>query len=122
MVAFAMNFRIGHHVNYQTMRAIPQYQKQYALYALIFEMNRYYLDEKKYKYVTDGARSISEHSNIQPFLEEKFKFRKAYCKMNLVYKPWFGMVVKILFPFRKFINNRKVAMILNQEAMYKNIK
>ena len=35
-------------------------------------MNRYYLEELKLKYVNDGARSITEHSNIQPFLIDTF--------------------------------------------------
>ena len=41
------------------------------MYGLLLKMNQYYLDEIGVKYVMDGARSITEHSNIQPFLESK---------------------------------------------------
>ena len=84
-------------------------------------MNRYYLEELKLKYVCDGARSTTEHSNIQPFLEEKFKFRRAYCDLQMFYKPWLGLAVKILFPFRKIIKNKKIEAFLYQESMARGL-
>jgi hypothetical protein len=68
-------------------------------------------------YVNDGARSITNHSNIQPFLIDKFNFRKAYCRLNIYYKCWLGITIKILYPFRKFISNTTVKAVLNIEAM-----
>ena len=82
-------------------------------------MNEHYLVDRGLNYVLDGARSITEHSNIQPFLEEKFKFRKAYCRLQIVYKPLFGFIVKCLYPFRKYMPN-KVKAILYMEAMKRN--
>jgi len=92
------------------------------MYGLIFEMNRYYLQERGLKYVLDGARSMTEHSNIQPMLEEKFKFRKAYCDLQLFYKPLIGMAVKVLFPFRRLIKHPKVVAILRQEAWARGLE
>lgn len=83
-------------------------------------MNRYYLEELGVKYVNDGARSITEHSNIQPFLIDKFHFRKAYCRLQVKYQWWVGIVVKLLYPFRKLIPVLKVKSILNMEAMSRN--
>ena len=80
-------------------------------------MNRYYLEELKVKYVNDGARSITNHSNIQPFLIDKFKFRKAYCHLSIKYKWWMGMAVCMLYPFRKLIPLRQVKALLDMEAM-----
>lgn len=85
----------------------------YPYYGLYYKMNEYYLDNQKFKYVTDSARSITEHSNIQPFLEQNFKFRKAYCKLKIKYKWWFGIAVRVLLPFRKLIWNRNVRAVLN---------
>lgn len=85
-------------------------------------MNQYYLEELKLKYVNDGARSITEHSNIQPFLIDKFNFRNAYCHLELHYKWWFGLVVKAAYPFRKWITNGKAKAILNMEAMARGDK
>lgn len=121
LVAFCMNAVSKESCEYRTMKAIPAYQKQYAYYGLIYEMNRYYLEERKLKYVNDGGRSITNHSNIQPFLIDKFNFRKAYCHFDMHYKWWLKLAIKALFPFRKLINVRQVQSLLNMEAMAKNV-
>ena len=80
-------------------------------------MNEHYLGELKLKYVSDGTRSITEHSNIQPFLEHNFKFRKAYCKLKVKYKWWFGIIVRALLPFQKQIRNINAKAILRMHKM-----
>lgn len=89
----------------------------YPYYGLYHIMNEYYLDNLKFKYVTDSARSITEHSNIQPFLEQNFKFRKAYCKLKIHYKWWFGAIVRALYPFRGLIWSRNVKAVLRMHGM-----
>lgn len=102
LIAWGMNSIKGNEVNYNTLKAIPEFlNKHYPYFGLLYEMNRYYLEEKGYKYVSDGYRSITGHSNIQPFLEKNFLFRKAYCRMKLYYAPWLSLAVKILYPFRR---------------------
>lgn len=103
--------------NYRVLKADPAYRKQYAYYGLIYEMNRHYLEERGLKYVNDGFRSLTEHSNIQPFLIEKFKFRKAYCKANIVYKWWVGIAVRMLYPLRKIIRVAKLQALLRVEEI-----
>ena len=97
----------------------PKYKHNatYPYYGFFYKMNEYYLDNQKFRYVADGARSITEHSNIQPFLEKNFNFRKAYCKLKIRYKWWFGIVVRMLLPFRKIIRNRNVKAVLNMHLM-----
>lgn len=98
---------------------LPEYKHNatYPYYGFFYKLNEYYLGEKKLKYVSDGSRSITEHSNIQPFLIQNFKFRKAYCKLKIHYKWWFGIFVKILFPFRNFIPNKSVKAVLKMHEM-----
>lgn len=69
VVALSINTLHKDCCEYNTMKAIPAYLRNstYPYYGLIYEMNRYYLQELGLKYVNDGARSITEHSNIQPF-------------------------------------------------------
>ena len=97
----------------------PKYKHNatYPYYGFFYKMNEYYLGEKKFKYVSDGSRSVTEHSNVQPFLEQNFKFRKAYCKLKIRYKWWFGAIVKMLYPFRKLIKNRNVRGVLLMEEI-----
>ena len=122
-VAFSINILEGDSCNYSTIKVDPKYLgSTYPMYGLIYKMNEYYLQEKGFRYVNDGARSITEHSNIQPFLIQTFNFRKAYCRIQLRYQWWFGVIVKFLYPFRKVIKQRKVHAILYQEWMYRHSK
>jgi hypothetical protein len=84
----------------------------YPYYGLYYTLNEYYLDNRRFKYVTDSARSVTEHSNIQPFLEQNFNFRKAYCKLRMTYKWWFGIIVKMMYPFRSIVPSRNVRAVL----------
>lgn len=119
--SFALNAIYNDYVDYCTMGISPDFPNNtYPMYGLIFEMNRYYLEERKIKFVCDGARSITGHSNIQTVLEEKFKFRKAYCDMQVFYNWWLGIAIKLLYPFRNLIKVQPIKALLNQEAMARN--
>jgi len=100
MIGYCQNKVIDSCCDYSTIKFHPDYLKFYSSYALFYTMNNYYLNEKRFKYVNDGARSISHETNIQEFLMQKFKFRKAYCKLNIIYSKPIGTLVKMLYPFR----------------------
>lgn len=117
LVAYSENQVTGLSCNYRVLKADFPYRKLYVFYGLIYEMNRYYLEERGLKYVNDGFRSLTEHSNIQPFLIENFKFRKAYCKANIVYKWWVGIAVRLLYPLRKIIRVAKLQALLRVEEI-----
>lgn len=117
VVAFSINRIKEDSCEYDMLSCKPEalHNRSYPYYGLFYEMNRYYLQEKGFRYVCDGSRSITEHSNIQEFLLHNFKFRKAYCKLKVHYKWWFGVVVKILFPFRNVIPFRNIKAVLKME-------
>ena len=117
LAAFAKNIVQKESCNYSVMKALPDDMPQYPYYGLIYSMNQYYLEECGLRYVNDGARSITEHSNMQPFLIRKFKFRKAFCRIRITYKPWMALAVKVLYPFRRFVQSAAVRGLLNQESM-----
>ena len=50
--------------------------------SLIRSLIKQYLNENNFRYVNDGAKSMSHDTNIQEFLIKKFKFRKAYCQLQ----------------------------------------
>lgn len=116
--AYSICKRSGNIINFQTSKGNPEFlPKYYIMYGLYDARNRYYFNTLKVKIVISSARSITEHSNIQNFLIEKFAFRRAYCRIQIFYKPWFAFFIKLLFPFRKIISNRKIAYLLRMEAM-----
>lgn len=108
-------------VNLQSSKVNPAFlPKFYPMYGLYDARNRYYLQEKGYKYVITSARSITQHSHIQEFMIDKMNFRKAYARMKVYYRTPLKMMVNILYPFRKYIPIRKVRILLYQEAMSRN--
>ena len=120
--AFAFCTLFDGYCDYNTIGISPDFPNStYPMYGLLYEMNRYYLQERGLHYVCDGIRSITGHSNVQPFLEEKFKFRKAYCDLQVFYKWYIGLCVRMLFPFRRWIKNQKIAAILRQEAWARGV-
>ena len=99
LIAYSQNLIENNSINYSTIKFHPKYLKLYPSYALFFEMNQYYLNENNFLYVNDGARSISHDTNIQTFLIDKFIFRKAYCKLHIVYRRDIALAVKVLYLF-----------------------
>lgn len=89
----------------------------YPYYGLYHHLNRYYLEENGFKYVSDSARSITEHSQIHDFLIQNFNFRKAFCHLEVHYKWWMKIAVKLLYPFRKWIKNPNVKAVLMMDSM-----
>ncbi len=123
MVALGLNTIKEDSCEYNVLKCKPHALRNGSqpYYALIYEMNRHYLEERGLKYVNDGARSMTNHSNIQPFLMQKFKFRRAYCGLKLHYKWWLAIIVKVLYPFRQVIPVKKVKMMLDMYAMSKGV-
>lgn len=104
---------------YGLIGVLPEYKHNntYPYYGLFYTLNEHYLGEQMFHYVADGARTITEHSNIQTFLMDNFNFRKAYCQLEIHYNWWMNIAVKLLYPFRKIFPSKKARAILNMESM-----
>ena len=123
MMAFSENFIDGDSCFFNTIWFRPSALQKYVSYALFFEMHRHYLGERGFRYVSDGARSISHDTQIHDFLISKFGYRRAYARLHVLYAPWLAMAVKVAFPFRRLIGVipigmfRKASILLEQEAI-----
>ena len=128
LIGYSQNKISDNYCDYSTIKFHPDYLKLYSSYALFFTMNQYYLNEKEYKYVNDGARSMLHNTNIQSFLISKFKFRKSYCKLHVKYNPVIQRVVNIIFPFRMIFSMirfgifKKVSVVLQHEYIVRLLK
>lgn len=118
-VALAINTVNEDCCEYNTMKALPWSLKNstYPYYGLIYKMSQYYLETRQLKYVNDGSRTITEHSNVQSFLIEKFKFRKAYCQLQIKYKWWLKILICLMYPFRTVIPIRAIKSLLIMEKI-----
>jgi len=115
--------RNGSVVNYSVIKLHPDYLKGYPSYALVYEMNRYYLNEKNALYVHDGTRSLGHETNVHDWLMKKFKFRKAYVQLHVEYRNDVFYIVKVLYPLRKIFYKlesknsfaKKITILLRHE-------
>lgn len=121
MVAFAENVVAGDACFYSSMWFCPDALKGSVSYVLIQAMNEHYLDGRGFRYVSDGARNLSHRTNIHQFLQSKFGFRRAYCRLRVVYSRFVGVVVAIAYPFRSVLarvpGTAKLRVLLEQERI-----
>lgn len=123
MVAFSENYVESNTCFYVTMWLEPAAMAKFAGYLLFHKMELHYLRERQFKYVSDGARSLSHDTNIHDFLISKFNFRKAYAKLHVVYAPWLGIAVACAYPFRNLLKRsnwgvfKKASILLRQEEI-----
>lgn len=124
MIGYCKNRYSNNTCEYITGQFDPEYLSYYPGLVLIFEMSHYYLNELGALYVSDGQRSISHDTNIQEFLIHKLKFRKAYCRLNIVYSPFMKAVVNLLYPFRSVLPllNKEIFAVLKQEEIRRSFK
>ena len=111
MIGYSQNRVLDDYCDYSTIKFHPEYLKLYPSFALFYTMNRYYLNDNKFKYVNDGARSIYHETNIQDFLMQKFKFRKAYCKLHIIYSMKIKFLISIIYPFRFLLQHFKIRQL-----------
>lgn len=71
-----------------------------AIYATVLDN---YLNQREYKYVCSGSRSINPFTNTQDYKERTFGYRKAYCNLHLFFNPKYVWLINLLYPFRKIL-------------------
>jgi len=128
LIGYSQN-KISHNCcEYDEIRFHPDFLNLYSSYVLFYKMNQFYLNEKNFKYVNDGARSISHNTNIQQFLIDKFKFRKAYCRIHVINSVGLSLVIKLFYPFKSIIKRvnlnlfLKLSVILEQEKIVRSFE
>ena len=125
LVAFSENYIEEETCFYVTMWLEPEAMKKFAGYLLFYKMECYYLIERSFKYISNGAKSLSHDTNIHDFLISKFNFRKAYARLHVIYTPWLRAAIVVLYPFRYWIEKvpfspfKKAAVLLYQEEIHK---
>lgn len=123
LIAYSKNLLFDRvEVSYSSVKFNPEYLSRYPSYALFYEMNRFYLEQEGFEYVSDGYRSLMHETNIQDYLIRKFNFKKKYLSLNVHYSSKFGVMVKFIYPFRNIIKgfDNRVDSILRQESIVRS--
>ena len=91
-------------VNFMVLKSDPSREKFAINAALVAGICEHYNSKlSKEFYICDGERNIVHQTAFQDYLIKYFCFRRAYCKLNIVYRPPLNVIVKLLYPFRKTI-------------------
>lgn len=80
----------------------PEYQRLRQSDAMHYVVLDYYLNTLKKKFILSGARSINHKTNVQDYEISNWKYRKAYCKLHVIFNKKYRRLITVLFPFRKF--------------------
>lgn len=111
MVGFAVLECGSESINYRMHKVLPAQEKRAVNAALVSGVLAYY-EAGNYKYIVDGERAIKHQTGFQNYLIKYFGFRKAYCKLNILYNPLFRVVVNLLYPFRVLLGKFKNSGLL----------
>ena len=98
--------------------------------ALGYRIVEYYINNRNYKYVCDGERSIRHETHYQEFLIRVLGFRYAYCKLKVIYSLNMKRVIQLLFPIRKLFMKcsdlhpmvYNIACVLKQEEIARSFR
>lgn len=112
-------------IQFKIEKTDPATEREGVNAATVNGILEYYRDDlENGKYICDGERPMYHETHFQDYLIKYFGFRKAYCKLNIVYRPGVSAAVKVLFPFRKLIMKldgssafHKVNGVLKMEAI-----
>lgn len=113
VIAFAICRPVGRCINLVTWKAdYTHYKLLYPIYGLLYEMINGYLSSGMYKYVFDGGRSMTEHSNVQEFLLTKMGFRKANTRLRTYFRWWLRPLLFVLAPFENKIKHNQLRSLV----------
>ena len=120
LMAYAKNYVYGKmEAHYWMIRFHPDFLRLYPSYALLYEMNKYYLGEEKFGYVNDGFRSLLHETNVQDYLIDKFFFRKQPIGLRISYRPYVGQCMSLTYPYKHFLGkmNQSLAALYKLEEI-----
>ena len=120
MVSYSSFFKNGSAIIFSALKSMPKYEREKVNAAIIAYSLEYFNNEiAKGFYICDGERNISHQTNFQSYLEKTFDFRKAYCKVHVVYRPCIKIIVDMLYPFRGVLSKIHNRFFHNINAVLK---
>lgn len=121
LIGFCIVIERGKFLNLSQVKTNPNYEKYNSNAALIdYMLNDWNtrLSESDI-IISNGSRNIKHETNFNAYLEKYFGFRKAYCNLKIVYKFPFGIIIKLLKPFKKIIMNSNNSILYNLYCVLK---
>ena len=86
------------------LKSMPEYEK-YQINAALVNGILQVFDPllKNGGYICDGEKSILHETAFRDYLEKYFGFRKAYCKLHIIYNPKLKWLIRLIYPIRRVL-------------------
>ena len=125
MIGYKICTVYDRYVEFSVSKYAPAFLKLRVSDALNYIVIDYYLNQENKQYISNGERSVIHDTNVQSYYQEHFKFRRAYCRLHLAYRKWFGLLIGLLYPFRRRISvnsvfGAKLTGVLKMEEIRRN--
>jgi len=128
LCGYALLKKNGVYIDFTSLKTIPKFEKCGVNAALV---SKILLDHTVFLsnggYICDGSRNINHETAFQNYLEKYFKFRKAYCKLHIKYRPGVTFIInvayflrKVLLQFDKYHFIHLVNSVLKMEEISRN--
>lgn len=109
LVAFSENHIQDGAVFLESIWYDPVGLSNYSSYVLIDSLLEEYLNNRGFRYVSDGSRNIYHETGVHDFLIEKFGFRRAGASMHLCYTPVMGLAMRFARPLASVFSGVAIA-------------
>jgi hypothetical protein len=104
----------GNSVGTSVIKLDPAYLDYCTSFALISQMVEHYVGERG-MVISNGNRSVAHDTNFQDFLL-RLGFRRQFCRLNVIYRPWLKLAVRSVFPLRRGLEH------LGNNAYLRNLR
>ena len=114
------------YVDFCCLKSDPEYEKHGINAALVYAIVTHYSGKLNNGfYICDGVRATLHETKFQDYLEKYFGFRKAYCRLHMLYRFPIGYIINLIFPMRGFIKSKgkissKLWTVLKLEEISRN--
>lgn len=129
MCGYAYLKKNGKCWEFNVLKTCPQAEKNGINAAMVNGILVDFEDKLRYgEYICDGSRNVLHETNFQDYLERYFEFRKAYCKLHIIYNKRIKSAIKILYPFRRILECfdfvrfvQKISAVLKMEEIVRRM-
>ena len=102
-------------LDFSMLKVRPSFEKLGINAAIVYRIVQDFNNELSEDfYIVDGCRSVFHETAFQDYLEKYFGFRKAYCKLNIVFNPKYEKIMLVLYKFRKIFKMLSFISIFNK--------
>lgn len=104
LCGYALLEKCENYVDFKVLRTNPAFERYGINAAVVYGIlkeNQEFLSHGGY--ISDGSRSIQHETAFQEYLEKYFGFRKAYCKLVVHFRPGVELIIRLLYPIRKWL-------------------